>query len=58
MRIVSDVINIKSLEINVFNFDQFFDIIPECKEALRLRHEELKIVSKSVIYQNCYTMNN
>lgn len=32
--------HIKQPEINVFNFDQFFDTIPEYRETLRQRYEE------------------
>ena len=32
--------HIKLGEINVFNFDQFFDTIPEYRETLRQRYEE------------------
>jgi hypothetical protein len=31
---------IKEGEINVFNFDQFFDALPEYRETLRQRYEE------------------
>lgn len=33
--------HIKTPEINTFNFDQFFDTIPEYRETLRQRYEEL-----------------
>ena len=33
--------HIKQPEINTFNFDQFFDTIPEYRETLRLRYQEL-----------------
>jgi transcription elongation factor Elf1 len=32
--------HIKEGEINVFNFDQFFDALPEYRETLRQRYEE------------------
>jgi hypothetical protein len=37
--------HIKQPEINVFNFDQFFDAIPEYRETLRQRYEEKRSIT-------------